>query len=60
MKSVYGITGIRVKAIEASHEGLEEVNKFLEEHDGNIIDIQISPMMYGVTKYIIVYRAIID
>lgn len=58
MKGMYGITGIRVKVIEESHESVETVNAFLEEYNGNILDIQTSPMAYGLTKYIIVYRAI--
>ena len=58
MGNIYGVTGVRVKAIEAPHEDLTEVNDFLDEYDGNIIDIQTSPMAYGVTKYIIVYKAI--
>ena len=55
MKSMFGITGIKVRAIEAG-EDMSEVNDFLKEHDGNIIDIQNSPMLYGVTKFIIIYK----
>lgn len=57
MNTLYGIMNIRVKAIEAAHDDLAEVNDFLAAHDGEIIDIQINPMLYGVTKYIIIFRA---
>lgn len=53
---MYGITKIGVKAIEASHEDVFAVNNFLKAHDGEIIDIKPEPMMYGITKYIIIYR----
>lgn len=57
MNTLYGIKNIRVKAIEAPHDDLAEVNEFLSAHDGEIIDIQINPMLYGVTKYIIIFHA---
>ena len=56
MNSIFGIKGIHVKAIETASENATEVNEFLAAHDGNIIDIQVHAMLYGVTKYIIVYR----
>ena len=43
MKSIYGITDIHVKGIIINTGNgdsmMDEVNKFLEEYDGNIIDI---------------------
>lgn len=56
MKSVFGTTNIRVHAIEAQGTYMSEVNDFLTEYDGNIIDIQTIGMLYGVTKFIIIYR----
>ena len=58
MNNVFGITGIRVKAIEVDKNDLTKVNDFLEEYDGNIIDIQVIPMLYGVSRFVITYKAI--
>ncbi|MBO5969166.1 MAG: hypothetical protein J6S14_11795 [Clostridia bacterium] len=38
MKNYYGITGIRLYAAQF----LDEANEFLQQHDGNIIDVQIT------------------
>lgn len=56
MNNLYGITDIRVSIIEAPHDQITEVNAFLKAHDGNIIDIRTEEMLYGVTKYIIIYK----
>lgn len=56
MKSIFGTTNIRVHAIEAQGTDMSEVNEFLSAFDGNILDIQTVGMLYGVTKFIIVYR----
>ena len=56
MNSMYGILGIRTKAIEVNQD-LTEVNKFLSEHDGNIINIQFIPMFQGFSRCIIIYKA---
>ena len=53
---MFGITGIRIKIIEATHEDSSKINEFLDEYDGNIIDIKTADMLYGVTKFIIVYK----
>ena len=58
MKNMFGYTGIHVKAIEVDKNDVTEVNEFLEEYDGNIIDIQIIPMFQGVSRFVIVYKAI--
>jgi len=57
MQNVYGITGIQVKIIEVTNTDAEELNGFIAEYDGNIIDIQTVGMMYGVCKFIITYKA---
>lgn len=56
MNNIYGITNIRIAAIEALHDHLSEVNEFLKAHDGNIIDIRTGDMLYGMTKYIFIYK----
>lgn len=62
MKNIYGLTGIRVKVISQPMADLlaKEVNRFLEEYDGNIIDIQTLPPMHDSVQYIIFYKAIED
>lgn len=44
MKTLYGITGIRVFIAQK----IEAVNAFLEQHDGNIIDIQCTDNYFHV------------
>lgn len=58
MKNMYGITGIRARAFEVNKNSTEEVNRFLKEYDGNIIDIQIIPMFQRVSRWIILYKAV--
>ena len=60
MKNIYGITGIKVKIIEVTANLTRELDDFIEKHDGNIIDIQTIGMMYGVCKFVIVYKATED
>lgn len=59
MNDYRGIIGIQVKTINVIGNNNEEVNEFLEEYDGYIIDIKIipSPNMCDVIKYIIIYQA---
>ncbi len=56
MNSVYGITGIRAKAFEVNKNDTTEVNEFLAEHDGDIIDIQIIPLFQGYSRWMIIYH----
>lgn len=58
MAHLYGLTGLRIRAFEVQHEDTDEVNKFLEEYDGNIVDIDAVPMALGVTKIIVTYKAV--
>lgn len=58
MNNVFGITGIRVNAIEVNQNDVTKVNDFLDEYDGNIIDIQIIPMFQGFSRFVITYKAI--
>jgi hypothetical protein len=54
---MYGITGIQMKVIDVHGTDAMDVNLFLEEYDGNIIDIRTEQMLYGVTRYVIIYKA---
>lgn len=58
MNNMLNIKGIQVKAIEVNKNDVSEVNEFLVEYDGNIIDIQIIPMMYGISRFVITYKAV--
>ena len=56
MANIFGITGLRVAVIDAKSDNLDKVNSFIEEYDGNIVEIQTTQMMYGTTRFIITYR----
>ena len=58
MANLRGITGIRTKIIEVEGANTDELNDFLEEYDGYIIDIQTVGMLYGWCKFIIIYKAV--
>lgn len=50
--NIFGITNVRV----AEFEELKELNKFLEEHDGNVISITTARCGRGFDWYVVVYR----
>lgn len=56
---LYKMSGVRVKLFEIEKDDIhaKELNKFLEEYDMNIIDIKPMPMLYGVTKVMVIYKA---
>lgn len=56
MKNLYGITKVQIEIIEVSGQDAKAVNDFLLVHDGNIIDVQVIGMNYGLCKFIITYR----
>lgn len=56
MNNVFGITNIRAKAFEVNKNDVAEVNEFLAEHDGDIIDIQIIPMFQGYSRWVIIFH----
>jgi hypothetical protein len=58
MKSLLGTIGIRTKIIEVEGDNVREVNDFLEEYDGYIIDVQTVGMLYGWCKFVILYKAV--
>lgn len=55
MNKIYGITGIRVKFFVCEDKSTNELNNFLEEHDGNIIDIQYQQNDFAVKQVMVVY-----
>lgn len=50
--NIFGITKVRV----AEFRNTETLNKFLEEHDGNIISIMPTRCGNGYDWYSVVYR----
>lgn len=49
--------GLRIKTFFAHIESLEEdVNAFLAQHDGNIVDIKLGDGQYGYSKIVVIYR----
>lgn len=56
MNNLQGIHGLHVHTFEIEKEGIsEELDMFLRQHGGNVLDIQSHVMAYGVTKIIVVY-----
>lgn len=55
----YKMSGLAIKFFEVAKDDVDakEVNEFLEEYEMNIIDIKPMPMLYGVTKVMVVYKA---
>lgn len=56
MNNVFGITNLQIKTFDAFQDELTEINKFLTKHNGDIVDIQTVAMLYGKTRYIIIYK----
>lgn len=60
MKSIYGITDIRTKGIVINSANgdimMDEVNKFLEEYNSNIIDVNFVGQAIGQVLAIITYK----
>ena len=49
--------GTQVKMIDVQGTAAESLNDFLIEYEGFILDIHPMPLMHGLTRYVIVYRA---
>ena len=49
-----------VKVIDCEGDDVGELNKFLDEYNGNVVEIQAQQMMYGITRYIVIFKAIYD
>ena len=60
MNNIFGITGIRTRSFQVEQNDTREVNAFLKEHDGNIIDIQIVTMLCGYSRWVIIYKKVED
>ena len=60
MKNLYGLTNLMVKVIDCEGDDVGELNKFLDEYNGNVVEIQAQQMMYGITRYIVIFKAIYD
>lgn len=58
MNKMYGITGIKVKFFVCQNGDANELNNFLEEYDGNIIDIQYQQNNFAVKQVMVVYKGI--
>lgn len=58
MNHLFGLKGIQAKAFEITHMDMTEVNEFLREYDGNIIDVQVVPMAMGLSKVVVIYKAV--
>lgn len=56
MNKMYGITGIRVKFFVCEKGNADEINNFLEEYDGDIIDIQYQQNNFAVKQVMVVYK----
>ena len=57
MKKEYENAGcIQVKIIEVTGKDTKELNDFLSKHKDNIVDIQTVGMMYGICKFVIMYK----
>ena len=54
---LFGIRKIRVKAFEIDKNDTRKINEFLAQHDGKILNIEILPLLYGVSRWIITYQA---
>ena len=58
MQSLYGLTGIKMETLTLCGVDTDEINKFLKEHDGDIIDIQSVPLENNKCRVIIIYRGV--
>ena len=54
MNNLLGATEIKIELFKTPMDF--EVNNFLKEHNGNIIDIQISAAEHGQTCIMVVYK----
>lgn len=58
MNKMYGITGIKVKFFVCQNANADKLNDFLEEYDGNIIDIQYQQNNFAIKQVMVVYKAV--
>ena len=48
---------VRIFEVEKCDDEPNELNDFLAEQGGHIVDIQTNGMMYGYVKFIVIYEA---
>ena len=56
MKNLLGIKGVRVEEFSGFFSDAYNVNKFLEAHDGDIIDIMCVQNDTNCLSYLVVYK----
>lgn len=56
MNKMFGITNIKVEHMSCHSDDINLVNDFLEEHDGNIIDIQYQQNNFTHIQVLIIYQ----
>lgn len=56
MGNLFGLTNLLVKVIDCKGDEVGELNVFLDEYNGHIVEIQTIPMAYGITRYIIIFK----
>lgn len=56
MRNLYGLTNLLVKVIDCKGDNVEELNRFLYEYNGSIVEIQTVAMMDGLTRYVVIYK----
>lgn len=54
--TMFGITGIKVRFFICENENADELNMFLHNHDGDIIDIQYQQNNFVVKQVMVVYQ----
>lgn len=53
----YYPAGTQVKMIDIQGTNADELNDFLIEYEGFILDIKPMGLMHGLTRYVIIYKA---
>ncbi len=56
MTNLRFIERIQVKVFDCRNDDLEELNKFLMDNETRICEIQTQQLLYGVTRYIVIYK----
>lgn len=56
MNKMFGITNIKIEHMSCHIDDINLINDFLEEHDGNIIDIQYQQNNFTHIQVLIIYQ----
>lgn len=54
--NLFGITNIKVEHISVHQDDICLINDFLDEHDGNIIDVQYQQNNFTHIQVLIIYQ----